>query len=148
VIPPSHRDKTSSQRKSSRPARDRLASALSELIAGSAPARSRPLASVAQLCRIANVSRNSLYRYHPKILQDLRQHQRQQKPRRAEPNRQRMAALRGENAVLRRQLDCIAALADHYYAAYRETLAFLARRDRELAELRRKFDARPTPIGR
>lgn len=148
MIAQAHHRKTTPLRKTKRSVGDRLASALTELIAGSGQVRSRPVSSVAELCRIANVSRNSLYRYHPKILEDLREHQAQQKPRHAVLNRERVTALRSENAALRKQIDSIAALADHYHGAYRETVTLLARRDRELAELRRKFDARPIPIDR
>ena len=37
--------------------------------------------SVAELCRVAEVSRNSLYRYHAPILKALREHSAPQSPR-------------------------------------------------------------------
>jgi hypothetical protein len=39
-----------------------------------------------------------------------------------------------EASQLRKQLGKLAALVDHYYAAYRDIQSLLARRDRELAE--------------
>jgi hypothetical protein len=56
--------------------------------------------------------------------------------------------LRRENAQLREQLAKLAALIDHYYGAYRETQSLLERRERELAELRRKLDCAPVPLRR
>jgi hypothetical protein len=50
---------------------------------------------------------------------------------------------RAENIGLRADIGKLAALVDHYYAAYRETASVLERRDRELAELRGKILARP-----
>lgn len=46
-------------------------------------------------------------------------------------------------SLLQDQLSKLAALVDHYYAAYREVRAMLDRRDREISELRRKLDAKP-----
>jgi hypothetical protein len=42
----------------------------------------------------------------------------------------------------------LAALIDHYYAASTELRALLERRDRELAELRRRLDERPVRLSR
>jgi hypothetical protein len=89
------------------------------------------------------VSRNSLYRYHSPILKVLREHQRhglkflQSKARKSAVRR------RAENIGLRADIAKLAALVDHYYAAYRETASLLERRDRELAELRNKLKLRP-----
>lgn len=96
-----------------------------------------PGLTVSELCRLAGVSRNAVYRYHPTIL----------------------AALRGESgcearpptpdcALLQDQLSKLAALVDHYYAAYRETRGLLERRERELADLRRKLNTKPAPLHR
>ena len=49
----------------------------------------------------------------------------------------RAARLRRDNAALREQLTKLAALVDHYFAAWQETRLQLERRDRELAEVRR-----------
>jgi hypothetical protein len=50
---------------------------------------------------------------------------------------------RAENIALRADIGKLAALVDHYYAAYRETANVLERRERELAELRNKFQMKP-----
>jgi hypothetical protein len=54
--------------------------------------------------------------------------------------------LRRENAQLREQLAKLAALVDHYYGAYCEAKSLVERRERELAELRRCLDSKPTPL--
>jgi hypothetical protein len=96
---------------------------------------------VTELCRLPNVSRNSLYRYHAPILAALRQHQ--------SPKSARAKTLhatdqrRRENLELRQRLAQLAALVDHYFAAHRETAALLARRERELAEVRGKLHLKP-----
>ena len=122
-------------------ARARLTRALATLTEGT-PAPSK--LTIAELCRLAGVSRNSLYRYHAPILAALRQHQR---PRSARTRAHRSAERhRTENAALRDRLSKISALVDHYFAAYRETAALLARRDRELAELRTRLCSRPVTL--
>jgi AcrR family transcriptional regulator len=103
-----------------------------------------PRATVSELCRLANVSRNSLYRYHAPILAALRQHQR---PSSVQAKALHSAELhRRDNIDLHERLAKLAALADHYFAAYRETAALLERRERELAELRGKLTSRPTVL--
>jgi len=49
-------------------------------------------------------------------------------------------------AAIQEQLAKAIALVDHYYAAYREARALLDRRDRQLAELRRKLDSAPVVV--
>lgn len=98
--------------------------------------------TVAELCRLANVSRNSLYRYHAPILAELRKHQRPESSARARALRSAVRH-RSENALLRDRVAKLAALVDHYFAAYRETIALLNRRDRELAELRSRLNSQP-----
>jgi hypothetical protein len=56
------------------------------------------------------------------------------------------AAITG--ALLQEQLSKLAALVDHYYGAYREAREMLERRDRELADLRRKLNCAPAPLHR
>ena len=56
--------------------------------------------------------------------------------------------LRREAAQLREQLGKLAALVDHYYAAYRDTQDLLARRERELADLRRRLETAPVALRR
>lgn len=104
-------------------------------------------ATVAELCRLAGVSRNSVYRYHPELLAALRLHQHGSAPGiRAGQSTARTVA--SDYASLQDQLSKLAALVDHYYAAYREVRAMLDRRDREVSELRRKLDAKPSPLRR
>jgi hypothetical protein len=50
---------------------------------------------------------------------------------------------RAENIGLRADIAKLAAIVDHYYAAYRETASLLERRDRELAQLRSKLHLKP-----
>lgn len=121
--------------------RVRLTDALATLTER-APRRSQ--VTVAELCRLANVSRNSLYRYHAPILAALHRHQ-GPKPARARAMRS-AERHRAESAALRARLTKLAALVDHYFAAYREVTALLKRRDRELAELRSRLNTQPAII--
>jgi hypothetical protein len=103
-------------------------------------------ATVTELCRLAGVSRNSLYRYHTAILRALRKHQ-CRRPTAAESKARRSGEQRRiENVALREHISTLAALVDHYYAAHREASTLLERRDRELAELRRRLKLRPTLV--
>lgn len=100
-------------------------------------------ATISQLCRLAGVSRNAIYRYHPKILAELRQQQgREFRP----SGKWATPAVGSDQAEIQGQLSKLAALVDHYYAAYRETRALLDRRDRQLAELRRKLNSAPVLV--
>ena len=100
-------------------------------------------ATISQLCRLAGVSRNAVYRYHPKILAELRQ----QQGRDFHPSGKWAASSGGPDyAALQDQISKLTALVDHYYAAYRETRALLDRRDRQLAELRRKLNGAPVLV--
>ena len=110
----------------------RLRDALAQLVAnGSA----EPLTAKA-LCELAGVSRNALYRYHPDILHELRklQHRRRRAPA---PAARELQRLREQNAAMHLETVQLAALVDHYFAAWQETRMLLQRRERELAELRR-----------
>jgi AcrR family transcriptional regulator len=103
-------------------------------------------ATVTELCRLAGVSRNSLYRYHTDILKALRKHQ-CRRPSAAQSKAVRSDEQRRiENIALREQIATLAALVDHYYAAQREASTLLERRDRELAEMRRRLKLRPTLV--
>lgn len=67
------------------------------------------------------------------------------------PKRQKRSAptaldLKRDNARLRERLARLAALTDHYYGAYREARELLARREGELAELRRRLDLKPITL--
>ena len=107
--------------------------------------------TVTELCRLADVSRNSLYRYHAPILKALHEHHRRG-PQFAQAKARKSAVRRrAENIELRGDIAKLAALVDHYYAAYRETASLLGRRDRELAELRSNLHSKPvllTSAGR
>jgi hypothetical protein len=103
-------------------------------------------ATVAELCRLAKVSRNSLYRYHTPILQALRKHH-PRGPKSAQAKAKKSAEQRRtENVALREDISKLAALVDHYYTAFQESRVLLERRDRELAELRRGLNSRPVPL--
>lgn len=119
-----------------RPTAQRLRDALAELVSSGAPEALTAMA----LCELAGVSRNALYRYHSDVLHELHklQPQRHRNPGCAERAMQR---LRDENQGLREQVTKLAALVDHYFAAWQEASLVLQRRDRELVELR--SNARP-----
>jgi AcrR family transcriptional regulator len=104
-------------------------------------------ATVVDLCRRAGVSRNTLYRYHPDALEALHRLQLQlgDVPKGAGAA---CRAVRLELKSLQSQLSKLAALVDHYYAAYREAQALLERRDREVAEMRRGLNSSPTQLRR
>ena len=110
----------------------RLRDALQELTTGT----SAEVPTATALCELAGVSRNALYRYHADVLHELHklQHRRRRSPSRADRALQR---LRDENDELHQQAVRLAALVDHYFAAWQEASSVLARRERELAELRR-----------
>lgn len=115
-----------------RPPVQRLRDALQELASGNTA--QAPTATA--LCELAGVSRNALYRYHPDVLHELHllQHRRHRNPGKADRTSQR---LRDENGELRQQVAKLAALVDHYFAAWQEVSSVLQRRERELTELRR-----------
>lgn len=102
-------------------------------------------ATISELCRLAGVSRNAIYRYHPKILAELR---RQQRRSSSAPGAWARSSDAQSLSMIQEQLAKAIALVDHYYAAYREARALLDRRDRQLAELRRKWDKEPLVVRR
>jgi hypothetical protein len=124
---------------------DRLRQALVTLTSGAPDSHGRLTVSV--LCQLANVSRNSLYRYHPDVLRALREHQGQEVSGVSVRLRQAVQAQQAELIALRDQTTKLAALVDHYYGAYREAQALLTRREQELAELRRRVDSKPVRIA-
>jgi AcrR family transcriptional regulator len=103
-------------------------------------------ATAAELCRLAGVSRNSLYRYHSSTLKALRKLQCRRTTRQDLISTRTIELLRTENTSLQAKMAKLAGLIDHYYSAYRETIALLERRDRELANVRRKLDLKPVVI--
>jgi AcrR family transcriptional regulator len=120
-----------------RPAAERLKSELATLVRGTGEQG----LTVAELCRRANVSRNSLYRYHPDVLDAVRRHRaRGCQDQTADVVKQ----LREEIDLLRQQGAKLAALVDHYYTAYREAKGTLDRRERELAGVRQRLEEKPT----
>ena len=140
-------DRMTHRPEAGRAAADRLKAALAALTRQGIGSDQHEGVTVAALCRLATVSRNSLYRYHPDVLQALRQHQQQRRsPDKSQINRTTQH-LQDENASLREQVAKLAALVDHYYAAYRESRTLLERRERELAELRRSLNSKPLVLG-
>ena len=125
---------------------ERLREALATLAQSSGQGTST--LTVAALCRAAGISRNSLYRYHPQILEALHALRRQRRATREPGDCAEVQRLRAELVQLRGQIPKLAALIDHYFAASTELRTVLERRDRELAELRRRLDSRPAQISR
>ena len=124
-------------------AAQRLHDALATLLRQQTDGESKALTALA-LCQLAGISRNALYRYHPDVLLSLHEAQSRQ---RARPAAKRIARqLRQENRELRDQLTQLAALVDHYFAAWQETRLQLERRDREVAELRRGHRPQVVPF--
>ena len=113
----------------------RLREALTMMVRQRGGSASPPSLTATALCELVGISRNALYRYHPDVVQAL--HAAQQKHLRRPDDAVRAARLRRDNAALRKQLTKLAALVDHYFAAWQETRLQLERRDRELAEVRR-----------
>lgn len=101
------------------------------------------------LCDLANVSRNALYRYHHDVLLELyRVQQRLKRPAASPASTADLRRLRDDNAELRAQVTMIAALVDHYFAAWTECRELLERRDREIANLRRNAAQNVVSIAR
>lgn len=123
---------------------ERLRQALASLTAD--PSDRPERVTVSALCQLANVSRNSLYRYHPDVLRAVREHRGRQVSGVSVRLRQAVRTQQAELIALREQTTKLAALVDHYYAAYREAQALLTRREQELAELRRRLDSKPVRI--
>lgn len=126
------------------PAAQRLHDALATLLRQQADGESSKALTALALCQLADVSRNALYRYHADVLRSLREAQSRQRVR---PSEKRIARqLRQDNHELRDQLIQLAALVDHYFAAWQETRLQLERRDREVAELRRGHKPQVVPF--
>lgn len=108
--------------------KSRLTDALSTLTKDEKSTQLPP--TVTTLCRLARVSRNTLYRFYPEIAVAVRQLRR----RRTRGSRSRatvLRALRSEIDALRAQVTRLAALADHYHAAAEELRSQLERRERK-----------------
>src|ERR1700733_2548957 len=98
---------------------ERLREALATLAVSFSEQGTGPL-TVAALCRATGISRNSLYRYHPQILEALHALRRQQRARREPGECAEIRRQRAELAQLRAQIPKLAALIDHYFAAATE----------------------------
>jgi AcrR family transcriptional regulator len=142
VSVPSRGKPAASSRATSRSIKSRLTEALSTLTSATPPASGR--ITVSSLCRVASVSRNTVYRYYPDVAEAARRLSRRRGARRRAVQRNTLKALRSELAVLRVQLAKLATLADHYHTEAEELRAQLARRDRDLAT--RRGHARPTVV--
>lgn len=129
-----------------KPAAVRLRDAFDKLVHSDRGGRVRRDITITELCHLAGVSRNSLYRYHRTILADLANHQRRG-ARARRKTRELADQRRLENAALLDRIGKLTALVDYYYAAYRETAALLERRERDLAELRRQRAPRLITVG-
>ena len=139
---------TKPRRPGQRTAEDRLKKALAALSQRDGARPTVPNATVSELCRLAGVSRNSLYRYHMPILTALRKLQCRTLSTARSSARRVDEELRNENALLNRRITSLGALVDHYYAAYREASVLLERRDRELAEAHRSVQVKPAVVTR
>lgn len=124
-------------------AAQRLHDALAILLRQQTGGESSNALTALALCQLAGVSRNALYRYHPDVLRSLHEAQSRQRTRPAAKEIARQ--LSQENRELRHQVTQLAALVDHYFAAWQEARLQLERRDREVAELRR--DHRPQVVS-
>ena len=124
----------------------RLREALATMVLQRGNGASPSALTATSLCELAGMSRNALYRYHPDVVKALHAAQQKHRPR-IDGDRQAAQRLRQDNAVLREQLAKMAALVDHYFAAWQETRLLLQRRDRELAKSRRDAEVRVLSIG-
>ena len=56
--------------------------------------------------------------------------------------------LRRENLQLRKEVSKLGTLIDHYFSAYKEAQSLVARRERELAEVRHQLASPPIALKR
>jgi hypothetical protein len=128
-------------------AAQRLHDALATLLRSQTGDGSSKKLTALALCQLAGISRNALYRYHPDVLRSL--HDAQSRHRTQPGAAKRIARqLHQENRELQHQLTQLAALVDHYFAAWQETQRQLERRDREVAELRQGHRPQVVPFRR
>jgi AcrR family transcriptional regulator len=104
--------------------------------------------TVSSLCRVAGVSRNTVYRYYPDVAEATRRLNRGRGAYRQLAQRTTLRALRSELAVLHAQLAKLATLVDHYHTEAAELRALLARRDRDLATRHVRRPPTVVPIHR
>ncbi len=124
----------------------RLLETLATMVRQQGNGASPPALTATSLCELAGISRNALYRYHPDVVQALHAAQQKHSPR-LDGDRRAARQLRQDNAALREQLAKMAALVDHYFAAWQETRLLLQRREREVAELRSDAKVRVVSIA-
>lgn len=124
----------------------RLQETLATMVRQQGSSASPPALTATTLCELAGISRNALYRYHPDVVQALHAAQQKHRPR-SDGDRRAARQLRQDNAVLRERLAKLAALVDHYFAAWQETRQLLERRERELADVRRDAKVRVASIA-
>jgi uncharacterized Zn finger protein len=141
------RDRATCRPRIHRAAEARLEAALRSLTSPEDADAVTTVMTVTELCRLAGVSRNSLYRDYPEVLDKFHQHQKQCRKVAVSATADRLRQLREENAAQRKQLAQLAALVDHYWLAYQEASGVLARRERELADLRKTLHQRSDPIS-
>jgi AcrR family transcriptional regulator len=132
-VPPRGKSGASS-RATSRSIKSRLTDALSTLASATPPASYR--ITVSSLCRVAGVSRNTVYRYYPDVAEAGRRLNCRRGAHRRLAQQNTLRALRSELAVLRMQLAKLATLVDHYHTEAEELRALLVRRDRDMATRR------------
>jgi hypothetical protein len=126
------------------PAADRLRQALASMTVAGVDRPER--LTVSALCQLANVSRNTLYRYHSDVLCALRESQQRRATLVCARPRDAVFPEQAELLELRQQIPKLVSLADHYYSAYREVKALLDRREQELDDLRRRLDSKPLKL--
>ena len=97
------------------------------------------------LCERARISRNALYRYHADVVHELYKLQRKVR-RKPSPTESTLQRLRDDNAALHLQIAQLAALVDHYFAAWREAAAPIKRGKLESGDLRKIGKSNVVPI--
>jgi len=127
------------------PAAQRLRDALAAMLNQDAGGASPKALSAKALCERAGISRNALYRYHPDILRVLYKAQRRHRES-ARVAKRPLRQLQADNDALREHLAKLAALVDHYFAAWQESQLRLQRCERELADVRRTITPRVVSI--
>ncbi|MDN6856646.1 hypothetical protein QO207_08605 [Pseudomonas sp. CAN2814] len=102
--------------------------------------------TITAVCNIAEVSRNTIYRYHKDALERIRQLNKSSRP---EPPtlKDTVDKLTRENRALTLRQEKLAALIDHYFSAWQEAKSKSEHQQRELAELRKLLRSAPKPIN-
>jgi AcrR family transcriptional regulator len=122
---PSRGKSGTASRATSRSIKSRLTDALSKLAAAMPPASYR--ITVSSLCRVAGVSRNTVYRYYPDVAEATPRLNRGRGAHRRLAQQNTLRALRSELVVLHTRLAKLATLVDHYHTEAAEGRAKRAR---------------------